>query len=233
MEKDPEDLILEWCALEDFHSGGMVYEQDRPEDQPQDQSDEEFPPAQSVHGKIQHPQKGKQKGKEKEPESIEIDPMDPATLGSARVRVAQGNMEKNGYQCPAEVLQPLISATAFYDRCVMIGPKPKPCPRKDTRVPQKNVKDLKDWGLLLAVTIHAIVCFAMLFTVPKPTGLHRSTAGRGTLSSLGHRILSFSSRQNLWRPSGGSVGWPRRAHGIYGISSIDSPFPVISACSMG
>ena len=29
MEKDPEDIILEWCALEDFHSGGMVYEQDR------------------------------------------------------------------------------------------------------------------------------------------------------------------------------------------------------------
>ena len=43
MEKDPEDIILEWCALEDFHSGGMVYEQDRPEDQPQDQSEEEIP----------------------------------------------------------------------------------------------------------------------------------------------------------------------------------------------
>ena len=151
----------------------MVYEQDRPEDQPQDQSEEEIPPAQSVNGRIQFPQKGKQKGPKKEPEPIEIDPMDPATLGSARVNAAQGNMEKNGYQCPAEVLQPLISATAFYDRCVMIGPKPKPCPRKDTRVSQKNVKDLKDWGLLALAVMHTIVCFAMLFTVPKPTGLHR------------------------------------------------------------
>ena len=44
--QDPEDIILEWCASEDFHSGGMVYEETRPTEEADtsSQSDEESEP---------------------------------------------------------------------------------------------------------------------------------------------------------------------------------------------
>ena len=166
--QDPENILLEWCASEDFYSGGMVYDKALPSDT-SSQSDEDSEPAQPAQAGANI---GKKKQR-KEPEPIKIDPMDPATLGSAKLRVAHKNLKKNGYQCPAETMEPLIDSTAFYDRCVMIGPKPKPLPQKDFRVPKKNVSDLKDWGLLTVAVLHTILCFALLFTVPKPTGLHR------------------------------------------------------------
>ncbi len=133
--------------------------------------------------------------KRREALPIKIDPMDPATLGSGKVGLAQSNLRKNGYQTPAETLEPLLSADAFYSRCVVIGPKPKPAPKKDTRVPRANVKDLEGWGLIATVLLHVVVCFGMLFTVPKPsTGTHRVIFdGWGTHSSHAHRISgSFS-----------------------------------------
>ena len=165
--QDPESLIFEWCALEDFHSGGMVYDREGPltEEQERDDAEAEFEQPGS------HPNPQSRKRGERPP--LKIDPMDPATLGSARVRVAHTNLQRNGYQTPAETLEPLLSAEAFYSRCVMIGPKPKTCPKLDFRVPRENVRDLKDWGLLATVLVAAIVCFGMLFTVPKADGTQR------------------------------------------------------------
>jgi hypothetical protein len=164
--QDPESLIFEWCALEDFHSGGMVYDREEfLEDQAGYEPDPD--PEQSDSPQVQSP-------KRREALPIKIDPMDPATLGSGRVSLAQSNLRKNGYLTPAETLEPLLSADAFYSRCVVIGPKPKPAPKKDTRVPRANVEDLKEWGLIATVILSAVVCFGMLFTVPKPsTGTHR------------------------------------------------------------
>ena len=165
-QRDPEDIILEWCGAEDFHSGGMVYDRRRPPDEEQSSESEEDPTEQS-------PQLSTGKKKRAEPPPIEIDPMDPATLGSGRIKRAWQNLSLNGYQTPSETLEPLLRPQAFYDRCVMIGPKPKPVPRKDTRLPKKNVADLQKWGLLVTAAVSIIICFALLFTVPKPTGLHR------------------------------------------------------------
>ena len=165
-QRDPEDIILEWCGAEDFHSGGMVYDRRRPPDVEQSSESEEDPTEQS-------PQLGTGKKKRAEPPPIEIDPMDPATLGSGKIKLAWQNLSLNGYQTPSETLEPLLRPQAFYDRCVMIGPKPKPVPRRDTRLPRKNVADLQKWGLLVTAAVSLIICFAVLFTVPKPTGLHR------------------------------------------------------------
>ena len=186
INQDPEDIILEWCASEDFHSGGMVYEETRPTEEADtsSQSDEESDPEAGERDSLApapvfpsqvNPRGRKQKGgpKAMDRSPIEIDPMDPVTLGSAQVKRAHANLKVQGYRCPSETLEPLLWPKAFYERCVLIGPKPKPSHRRDTRVPQKNARDLHDWGLLTAIALGLIVCFAQLFTVPKPSGLHR------------------------------------------------------------
>ena len=90
-QSDPEDTILEWCASEDFHSGGMVYDKWRPPDEEQSSESEEDPTEQS-------PQLSTGKRKRAEPPPIEIDPMDPATLWSGMIKMAWQNLSLNGYQ---------------------------------------------------------------------------------------------------------------------------------------
>jgi len=95
--QDPESLILEWCALEDFHSGGMVYDREEfLEDQAGYEPDPD--PEQTDSSQVQPL-------KRREALPIKIDPMDPATLGSGKVSLAQSNLRKNGYQTPAETLE--------------------------------------------------------------------------------------------------------------------------------
>ena len=174
-EQDPESIIFQWCSTEDFHSGGMVYEKMRllEETRQPSQSEDDSESEDVAQCDTAPIGKHNQKRDPKDRPPIEIDPMDPATLGSAKVKEAYTNLKANGYQCPAETLEPLLFQKAFYERCVLIGPKPKPLQRRDTRVPKKNVGDLHDWGLLTKTALSMIICFALLFTVPKPTGLHR------------------------------------------------------------